>query len=224
MAVSPVSSKKLLFEQFAGLAKALAHTHRLEILESLAQGERGVEALATRVGLSVANASHHLQQLRHAGLVHSRKVGTRVLYRLSGDDVVTLLNSLQSTAERHLAEVERVIKGYYDPHDSLEPISRSELMARLEDGTVTVLDVRPPDEYDAGHLPGALNIPLKDLDGHLKNLPEGREVVAYCRGTWCILSFEAISALRRRGIAARRLEEGFPEWKVAGLPVEGSVR
>ena len=222
--MSPANPKHLLFEQFAGLAKALAHAHRLELLESLAQGERGVEALANRVGLSVANASHHLQQLRQAGLVHSRKDGTRVLYRLSGDDVVALLNSLQSTAERHLAEVERVIKQYYDAHDGLEPLSRAELMARLEDGTATVLDVRPPDEYDVGHVPGALNTPLKDLDDRLKDLPAGREVVAYCRGTWCILSFEAIAALRRQGIAARRLEEGFPEWKVAGLPVEGSVR
>ncbi len=217
----PVNAKRLLFEQFAGLAKALAHSHRLELLESLAQGERGVEALAGRVGLSVANASHHLQQLRQAGLVNSRKQGTRVLYRLSGDDVVALLNSLRSTAERHLAEVERVIEEYYDAHDGLEPISRAELMARLEEGTATVLDVRPPDEYDAGHLPGALNIPLKDLGDRLKDLPGGREVVAYCRGAWCILSFEAITALRRRGIAARRLEEGFPEWKVAGLPIEG---
>ena len=219
--MSDPNTKHLLFEQFARTAKALAHAHRLGLLESLAQGERGVESLATVTGLSVANASHHLQQLRQAGLVVSRRDGTHILYRLSGDDVVTLLGALQTTAGRHLAEAERVIDGFYHARDNLEPVSRAELMARLREGSVTVIDVRPGDEYDAGHLPGAINIPLGEVEDRLKDLPAGREVVAYCRGSWCILAFEAVAALRRRGIAARRLEDGFPEWRVAGFPVEG---
>jgi len=220
--MSSPNVKHLLFEEFARVAKALAHAHRLELLESLAQGERGVEGLAGRTGLSVANASHHLQQLRLAGLVESRRAGTRVLYRLSGDDVVSLFGALQTTAERHVADVEGLIERFYDARDNLEPLSRTQLMARLGEGTVTVLDVRPPDEYDAGHVPGAVNLPLKEVEARLRDLPEGREVVAYCRGSWCILAFEAVATLRRQGFAARRLEEGFPEWKAAGLPVEGT--
>ena len=219
--MSKTSPKKILFEQFAQIAKALGHAHRLELIEALAQGERGVEALAKVVGLSVANASQHLQHLRQAGLVTSRKDGVRVIYRLTGDDVVDLFNALQRSAERHLAEVERVVHGYYTARDSLEPMSRDELVSRLKEGSVTLLDVRPPEEFKAGHLPGAVNIPLKDLENHLAALPEGREVIAYCRGTWCVLSFEAVAKLRGKGRAARRLEEGFPEWKAAGLPVEG---
>lgn len=215
--------KSALFHQFARVAKALGQVHRLEIVEALAQGERGVEALARATGLSVANTSQHLQQLRHAGLVVSRKDGTHVLYRLSGDDVIGLLNALQHTAERHLGEVDRIVHGYYHDRDGMEPVSRTELMARIKEGTATVIDVRPPDEYAAGHLPGAINIPLKELEARLAALPAGREVIAYCRGNWCVLSFEAVAALRRRGIAARRLADGFPEWKVDGLPVEGAL-
>ncbi|MEO5337891.1 MAG: metalloregulator ArsR/SmtB family transcription factor [Magnetospirillum sp. WYHS-4] len=219
--MSKTSPKKVLFEQFAQMAKAFGHAHRLELVEALAQGERGVEALAKAVGLSVANASQHLQHLRQAGLVTSRRDGVRVIYRLTGDDVVDLFNALQRSAERHVAEVERVIHGYYAARDSLEPMSRNELLSRLKEGTVTLLDVRPPEEFDAGHLPGAVNIPLRDLEEHLAALPEEFEVVAYCRGTWCVLSFEAVAKLRRQGRAARRLEDGYPEWKAAGLPVEG---
>jgi len=174
-------------------------------------------------GLSVANTSQHLQVLRQAGLVTARKDGVRVIYRLTGDDVVVLLNALQRTAERHAAEVAHVVERFYTAKDSLEPLSRQDLMARVKEGSVTVVDVRPPSEYEAGHLPGAVNIPLDDLEGRLSSLPEGREVIAYCRGTWCVLSFDAVAALRQRGIPARRLEDGYPEWKADGLPVEGST-
>jgi len=219
--VSDQNPKKALFEQFALMAKAMGHVHRLELLESLAQGERGVEALARAAGISIANASQHLQQLRQAGLVTSRKDGTAVIFRLTGDDIVTLFDALQTSAANHLAKVESLISKYYTARDGLEPLSREVLMARMEEGSITLLDVRPPDEYDSGHVPGAINIPPGELDARLKDLPEGREVVAYCRGTWCVLSFETVAALRKRGLAARRLEDGFPEWKAAGLPVEG---
>jgi ArsR family transcriptional regulator len=222
--VSVQNPKKALFEQFAFMAKAMGHVHRLELLESLAQGERGVEALAKAAGISIANASQHLQQLRQAGLVTSRKAGTAVIYRLTGDDVIVLFDALQSSAANHLAKVENLISKYYTARDGLEPLSREALVAGMKEGSITLLDVRPPDEYDSGHVPGAINIPLNELDAHLKDLPEGREVVAYCRGTWCVLSFETVAALRKRGLAARRLEEGFPEWRAAGLPVESAPR
>ena len=217
------SPKRLLFDHFARMAKAMGNPHRLEILEALAQGERGVEVVAKATGLSVANASQHLQQLRQAGLVTSRKEGVRVIYRVSSDDVIDLFNALQRTAERHIADVDRVVKSYYNDRDSMEPVSRTELMARIKAGTATIIDARPPEEYAAGHLPGAINVQLEDLEAKLTELPEGREAIAYCRGTWCVLSFEAVAALRRRGIAARRLVGGYPEWKALGLPVEGSM-
>ncbi len=220
----PASPKKALFTQFAVMAKALGHTHRLELLEALAQGERSVEKLANATGLSIANTSQHLHHLRDAGLVTSRRDGTHVIYRLTGNDVVDLMNALQRSAERHLGEVEQIVARYYSTKDALEPISREDLMARVQEGTVTVIDVRPPEEYASGHVPGAVNIPIKELERRLDDLPEGREVVAYCRGTWCVLSFEAVASLRGKGRAARRLEAGYPEWKAAGLPVEGSVR
>ena len=220
--MSKSSPKRAVFEQFATVAKALGHRNRLELLEFLAQGERGVERLAEATGLSVANASHHLQQLRRSGLAVSRKSGVQVLYRLSGDDVVDLLAALRTTGERHNAEVAKVVSGYFRERDDMEPLSREELLRRARDGLVTVLDVRPPEEYEAGHIPNAVNIPLQSLEQRLGELPAGREVIAYCRGTYCVLSFETVAALRRRGITARRLEEGFPEWKAAGLPVEES--
>lgn len=214
--------KAVLFNQFALVAKALGQPNRLELIEALAQGEKGVEALANVAGMSIANTSQHLKQLRQAGLVTSRKDGTNVIYRLSGDDVVTLFNALQRTAERHQAEVQQVIGGYYTSRDNLEPVSRKELLTRLNEGSVTVLDVRPKEEYAAGHLPGAINITPDELERKLADLPEGRETIAYCRGTWCVLSFEAVATLRTKGIAARRLEDGYPEWKASGLPVEGT--
>ena len=201
------------------VARALGHAHRLELLEHLAQGERGVEALAERVGLSIANASQHLQQLRRAGLVANRREGKFILYRLADDGVVGLTAALRAVAERNLAEVDRIRRGYFAERDSLEPVSRQELLARVEAGLVTVLDVRPEDEFAHGHLPGAINIPVRELRSRLSELDPGREVIAYCRGAYCVFSFEAVASLRAEGRAARRLEDGFPEWRAAGLPV-----
>ncbi|MDH5750570.1 MAG: metalloregulator ArsR/SmtB family transcription factor [Rhodospirillales bacterium] len=212
--------KAELFEQLAGVAKALSHPVRLELMEHLGQGERSVEALADLVGHSIANTSHHLLLLRRVGLADARKDGVHVFYRLSGDDVVDLLGALRGTAERHNAEVERVLAGYFRTRDGMEALSREELLRRAKDGLVTVLDVRPPGEFAAGHLPGAVNIQLSDLGKRLKDLPKDHEVIAYCRGAYCVLSFEAVAQLRKKGFRARRLEEGYPEWKAAGLPVE----
>lgn len=221
--MSRPSFKKQLFEQFARVGKALASGHRLELLEFLAQGERTVEALAEVTGLSVANTSQHLQQLRQVGLVATRKQGLHVHYRLADADVSELLGVMQKIAEKQFAEVERIVRTYLTTKDSLDPISRNDLLKRAAEGEVTVLDVRPPEEYAAGHVPGALNIPVKELIAHLQALPQDQEVVAYCRGPYCVLAFEAVSQLRAHGFRARRLEDGFPEWKTAGLPVEEGV-
>jgi len=211
--------KQAIFTEFAAVARALGHAHRLELLEHLGQGERSVDALADRVGLSIANASQHLQQLRRAGLVNNRRDGKFILYRLAEDGVVGLLASLRQVAERNLAEVDRIRRGYFAERDSLEPVTRAELLDRVGAGLVTVLDVRPEDEYLRGHLPGAANIPLAELEERLAELDPEREVIAYCRGAYCVFSFEAVAALRARGRSARRLEDGFPEWRAAGLPV-----
>ncbi len=213
-----------LFTQFARVAKAMGSGNRLELLEYLAQGERSVEALATVSGLTVANTSQHLQQLRQAGLVESSKVGLKVFYRLSGDDVIGLLDALRGVAERRVAEVEKLINTYLTVKDELEPLPRQELLERVRDGLVTVLDVRPPEEYAAGHVPGAVNVPLSELEHYLKELNPEQEVVAYCRGPHCVLAFDAVARLRSEGIPARRLEDGFPEWRRAGLPVESTPK
>ncbi len=210
-----------LFAQFARVGKALSNANRLELLEYIAQGERSVDELARVSGLSVANTSQHLQQLRQAGLVACRKEGLKVYYRLSGDDVVSLLDVLRVVAERHVSDVERLIHTYLTVKDSLEPVPRSELLARVRDGLVTVLDVRPEEEYDAGHVPGAVNIPLQELEQRLGELDKDQEIVAYCRGPHCVLAFDAVAQLRSKGLRARRLQDGYPEWKIAGLPVEG---
>ncbi|RMG34713.1 MAG: ArsR family transcriptional regulator [Gammaproteobacteria bacterium] len=209
-----------LFAQFARIGKALGNGHRLELLEFIAQAERSVDELAKVSGLTVANASQHLRQLRQAGLVACRKEGLKVYYRLSGDDVLSLLDALRTTAERHLAEVKQLVQTYLESRDELEPVAREELLERVRQGLVTVLDVRPPEEYRAGHVPGAINVPLEELESQLAKLDPGREVVAYCRGAHCILAFEAVARLRGRGFRASRLEDGFPEWRKAGLPVE----
>lgn len=219
-----IGPKQALFAEFAAVARALGHPHRLEILEHLAQGERGVEALSERVALSIANTSQHLQQLRRAGLVGSRREGKFVLYRLADETVLGLLSSLRQVAERNVAEVDRIVRGYFANRDSMEPVSREELMERSRAGLVTVLDVRPADEFAHGHLPGALNIPLNELDARLAELDPGQEIVAYCRGAYCVLSFEAVASLRARGFKVRRLEDGYPEWKAAGLQVEAGEK
>ncbi|MBZ8134069.1 metalloregulator ArsR/SmtB family transcription factor [Afifella sp. IM 167] len=212
--------KQALYAEFASVARALGSQHRLEILEHLAQGERGVDALAERVGLSIANASQHLQQLRRAGMVIPRRDGKFVLYRLADDNVLNLLSALSAVGERNLAAVDRIRRDYFDDRDNMEPVSREELLRRTRDDLVTVLDVRPPDEFAVGHLPGAINIPLSELEAKLADLDPDHEIVAYCRGPWCVLSFEAVATLRAQGFNVRRLEDGLPEWRAAGLPVE----
>jgi rhodanese-related sulfurtransferase/DNA-binding transcriptional ArsR family regulator len=211
--------KLALFAQFAGVAKSLAHAHRLELLEQLAQGERSVEVLADRTGLSIANASQHLQQMRRAGLVTNRRDGKFVYYRLADDTVLDLLAALRSIAERNVAEVERLVRSYFHDRDGLEPVSREELLRRSRAGVVTILDVRPEDEFTLGHVPGAVNIPMRELEARLAELDPTQEIVAYCRGPYCLLSYEAVAALRARGFNVRRLQDGLPEWRAAGLPV-----
>ncbi|MET4735710.1 rhodanese-related sulfurtransferase/DNA-binding HxlR family transcriptional regulator [Thalassospira sp. MBR-102] len=217
-----IGPKQALYAEFASVARALGSPHRLEMLEHLAQGERGVEALADRVGLSIANASQHLQQLRRAGLVASRRKGKFVLYRLADDTVLGVIAALSGVAERNLAEVDRIRRAYFDDRDSMEPVSREELLHRTRDNLVTVLDVRPADEFEVGHIPGAINIPLSELEARLAELDPDHKIVAYCRGAWCVLSFEAVAALRARGFKVRRLEDGLPEWRAAGLRVESA--
>lgn len=218
--MTTTNAKMALFAQLATVAKALGHAHRLELLDLVAQGERSVDNLAEAAGLTVANASQHLQHLRRAGLVAGRRQGKQVLYRLADEAVIPLLGALRQVAEGNIAEVQRLLDGYFRERDSLEPVSRRQLVERARDGTVTVIDVRPAEEYAAGHLPGAVSVPLSELKKRLRDLPPDKEVVAYCRGPYCVMSFEAVAALRKRGFQARRLEEGFPEWKAAGLPVE----
>jgi rhodanese-related sulfurtransferase/DNA-binding transcriptional ArsR family regulator len=215
IAMSSCSPKQALFLRFAEIAKALGHPHRLELLEQLGQAERSVEALAQKAGLSIANASQHLQQLRRAGLVHASRDGKFMVYRLVDDAVLEVLAALGTIAERNDAQVQQVMCRYFHDRDSLEPISRPE----LRNGTVTVLDVRPEDEFALGHLPAAINIPLKALEKRLSELDPSKEIVAYCRGPYCVLSYEAAATLRARGYTVRRLQDGFPEWRAAGLPV-----
>jgi ArsR family transcriptional regulator len=217
--MSTQSPKQALFAEFAAVAKALGHAHRLELLEQLAQGERTVEGLAQKTGLSIANASQHLQHMRRAGMVSTRRDGKFIYYRLADDGVLDLLAALRKIAERNVAEVERIVRNYFDDRDNLEPVSRVELVERLCAGTVTVLDVRPEDEFALGHVPGAVNIPLRALEARLSEFDPSKEIVAYCRGAFCVLSYEAVAALRKCGFKARRLEEGFPEWRSAALPV-----
>src|SRR3972149_1708957 len=217
--MSSQGPKQALFAQFAAVAKTLGHAHRLELLEQLAQGDRSVEVLATRPGLSIANASQHLQHMRRAGLVTNRRDGKFVYYRLADDAVLDLLAALRRIAERNVAEVEHVVRSYFDERDSLEAVSREALLQRSRAGTVTILDVRPEDEYALGHLPGALNIPLRELKARLSEIDPKQEIVAYCRGPYCVLSYEAVAQLRARGYPVRRLEDGLPEWRAAGLPV-----
>jgi rhodanese-related sulfurtransferase/DNA-binding transcriptional ArsR family regulator len=222
--MSEQNFKSDLFEQFARIGKALSSGKRLEMLEFLAQGERSVEQLARMTGLAVANTSQHLQQLRQVGLVTARKEGLFVYYRVAGDGIVRLLAALRAVGEEHVADVDRLVKVFLDSKDNLEPVPAKELWQRVKQGLVTVLDVRPPEEYAQGHIRGAINVPVTELKKRLHQIPAGQEVVAYCRGPYCLLAYEAVQVLRKKGIKARRLEDGYPEWKSAGLPVDDPSR
>jgi rhodanese-related sulfurtransferase len=217
---TPLNPKRDVFANLARIGTALSSAVRLEFLELLAQGERSVDQLATLTGASVANTSQHLQKLKAAGLILGRKEGQYVFYRLAGDEVVGLLSALGNAGEAYLAEVERTVRLYFAAKDDLEPVPARELLDRAKRGLVTVLDVRPPEEFAAGHLPGAVNIPVNELEKRLAELPKRKEVVAYCRGPYCLMSYDAVALLRRRGLKARRLEDGLPEWRHAGLPVK----
>lgn len=217
---NPASPKREVFHNLARIGTALSSPVRLEFLELLAQGERSVDQLATLTGTAVANTSQHLQKLKAAGLIVGRKEGQYVYYRLAGDEVVALLGALGSAGEAYLAEVERTVRLYFAAKDDLEPVPARELLDRAKKGLVTVLDVRPPEEFAAGHVPGAINIPVHELEKRLAELPKRKEVVAYCRGPYCLMSYDAVAMLRRKGLKARRLEDGLPEWRLAGLPVQ----
>ncbi|MBE0413800.1 metalloregulator ArsR/SmtB family transcription factor [Yoonia sp.] len=207
------SYKAALLAEYALVAQVFSAPGRLMILEQLAQGERGVDTLAEKTSLSVANCSQHLQQLRRAGLVTSRRDGKAVIYRLTDAKTLDLMDLIRIVAERNRAQVAQILRGLSDGMDAPEPVSRADLAARLADGTVTLIDVRPADEFAAGHIPGALNVPLSELECLLPDLPPDAQVVAYCRGPYCVYAHQAVTALRKLGIDARRLEGGFPEWR-----------
>jgi rhodanese-related sulfurtransferase/DNA-binding transcriptional ArsR family regulator len=215
-----IDAKREIFASLARIGAALSSPKRIEFLELLAQTERTVEQLANLTGTTIANTSQHLQKLRQAALVVPRKEGQYVFYRLTGDEVVGLLASLGRVGETYLAEVKRVVTLYLTQKDELEPVPADELLSRARKRLVTVLDVRPPEEFAAGHLPGAINIPIRELERRLKELPRGKEVIAYCRGPYCLMSFDAVCVLRKKGWKARRLEAGLPEWRLAGYLIE----
>jgi ArsR family transcriptional regulator len=221
--VRPSDPKHLLYGHFAEVAKTLASAPRLELLELLAQGERTVEDLVGATGLPVANVSQHLQHLRRSGLAANCREGKYVRYRLADESVVTLIGALRTIAERNHTETARTIGRYFRRRDTLEPVSREELLRRRRAGAVVVIDVRPADEFAAGHIRGAIHLPLKELERRLADLPRNREIVAYCRGPYCVMAFEAVARLRKRGFKVRRLQDGFPEWKIAGLPVAAAT-
>jgi rhodanese-related sulfurtransferase/DNA-binding transcriptional ArsR family regulator len=212
-------AKDALFEGFAEMAKALSSGRRAEIVDVLAQGERSVEEVASEIDQSVANTSHHLRALARAGLLITRREGTRIYYALASDRVGDLWAALREVAKAHASGLERLAAAYLGDRDGIEVVDRNELATRLEQGVVVVLDVRPPAEFGAGHIAGARSIPISELRQHLKALRKDTDVVAYCRGPYCVYADDAVRELRRRGFNASRLEDGFPEWKRAGLPV-----
>jgi rhodanese-related sulfurtransferase/biotin operon repressor len=212
--------KDRLYGQFARIGRALASPRRLELLELLAQGARTVDSLAHESGMSVANASQHLQTLRDAGLIESRKQGLFVHYRLADDSVFAVSRALRTVAERRLAELDRLVREHFGDRSDPEPVSMDELLQRLRSGAVVILDARPASEYAAGHIAGAISVPVDELNERLRRLPKGKEYVAYCRGPYCVYADRAVEVLAKSGRRARRLREGFPEWKAAGLPVE----
>lgn len=215
-----MNPKRAVYENLARVGAALSSAVRLELLELLAQGERSVDELAQLTGTTVANASQHLQKLKQAGLIVGRKDAQFVRYRLAGDEVVALFDALGTAGQAYLADVDRIVRLYFTAKDDLEPVLAREVLDRARQGLVTVLDVRPPEEFAAGHVAGAVNIPVHELEKRLAELPKRREVVAYCRGPYCLMSFEAVQLLRRKGLKARRLKDGLPEWRLAGLPTD----
>lgn len=212
--------KDLVFEQFAKIGHAFSSPKRLEIVDILAQGERDVDSLARHVNMTVANTSRHLQVLKNARLVEPRREGVKIFYRLADHEVLRCYNQIQALAEKRSSEIREIARMFFEERDGMEPVTIEELRQRIQNDDVIVLDVRPPEEYKQGHISGALSIPLSELKERLKDLPPDREVVAYCRGQYCVLSAEAMQILREAGLRAVRLQEGLPEWKLAGLPVE----
>ncbi len=218
------AAKDALFDAFAEVAKALASGRRAEIVDLLAQGERSVDEIAGEIDQSVANTSHHLRAMARAGVLRTRREGTRIVYMLASDRVAELWAALRGVAAEHVAGIERLAEDYLGDRAALEAVGRRELVARLKAGDVVVLDVRPTPEFEAGHIPGARSVPVGKLRQYLRALPKDAEVVAYCRGPYCVYADDAVRLLRRRGYRARRLEDGFPEWKRAGLPVAAGER
>lgn len=218
-------AKSALYEQFARMGKGLSSPKRLELLDLLSQGERSVEALASVAGLGLSTASMHLQTLKEAGLIASRRKGVFIYYRLAGQDVGALFSMLREVATAHLAEINRAAIEYLgeSPHDLAEEVERSDLLRRVRAGEVVVLDVRPTLEYEAGHIPGAVSVPLEELEKFLAKIAKDEELVVYCRGAYCVLAYDAVRSLKANGHNARRLHEGMLEWRLAGLPVESSV-
>lgn len=218
-----IDPKQRIYANLAEIAQSISHPSRLELLEYLAQGKRSVEELATLCGIEFANASRHLQTLRRARLVETERKGKHVYYSIvNQDSVIELLNALGIVGKQNNAEIKQIMADYFEARDKLTPISREDLLAHLTDGNVTLLDVRPEHEFNQGHLPGALNISIEKLAEQLSQLPKGMEIVAYCRGPYCLLSLDAIELLTAQGFKIRRLEEGFPEWKAAGLQIENA--
>jgi rhodanese-related sulfurtransferase len=216
--VSDRAAKNALFDAFAEVAKALAGGRRAEIVDVLAQGERSVEEIATEIDQSVANTSHHLRAMARAGVLRTRREGTRIIYMLASDRIEDLWTAMRSVAAEHIAGITELAEAYVGDRTGLEPVTRHELELRLNAGDVVVLDVRPLAEYRAGHIPHARSVPVSELR-RLRNLSKETEIVAYCRGPYCVYADDAVRQLRRRGYRARRLEDGFPEWKRAGLPI-----
>jgi rhodanese-related sulfurtransferase/DNA-binding transcriptional ArsR family regulator len=219
-----ISPKMALLDEYALVARALSAPARLMLLEQMAQGERGVEALAEKAGLTVANCSQHLQQLRRTGLVTSRRDGKAVIYRLTDTKTLELMDLMRVVAERNLAQVGRILRGLSGGEDAPEPISRDQLATRLAEGSVTVLDIRPADEFAIGHIPGAVNATVTEIEGIIATLDPSAEIVAYCRGPYCVYAHQAVAALRKYGFNARRLEGGFPEWREDGRAIRSMSR
>lgn len=219
MAERPIKNR--LFQEFSRIGKAISSPRRLELLDLIAQGEKTVERLSEQTEMGVKNTSAHLRQLRQVRLVDTRKEGRHVHYRLADESVVRLLRDLQDIARSHLAEADRLIRMHYEQPEDLEPVAAGELLRRIRNDEVTVLDVRPEDEYRSGHLPSALSVPIEELERRIGELPRDREIVAYCRGPYCTYASEAVKVLVERGFRARRLGEGVPDWRARGLPVAG---